>query len=122
MLTLTRPLFGLELRRGSHGLSPEHIDSTYALLTPSVKATILKMYRAVRRPDFEGWDQRYLEAAKKVPVLVLWGEGDPYIPARFAEELGARKVVRVAEAGHWLLVIEPLRVSQEMRAFLGSAA
>ena len=122
MLTMNRLIFGFELRRGSRGLTREHIDSTYALLNPSVKATVLKLYRAVRRPSFEGWEQRYLEAAKKIPVMVLWGEGDPYIPSRFAEAFGARRVIRVAAAGHWLPVVEPARVSQELHSFAASAA
>jgi pimeloyl-ACP methyl ester carboxylesterase len=122
MLAMNRPMFGLELRRGSRGLTREHVDATYALLKPSVKATVLRLYRAVRMASFEGWERRYLEAARRIPVMVLWGEGDPYIPGRFADALGARKVIRVAGAGHWLPVVEPARVSAELRSFVGRAA
>jgi pimeloyl-ACP methyl ester carboxylesterase len=122
MLAMNRPLFGLEARRGSRGLTREHIDSTYALLKPSVKAAVLRLYRAVARTSLEDWERRYLEAAKHIPVMVLWGEGDPYIPARFADAFGARKVIRVEGAGHWLPVVEPARFSAELRSFVGSAA
>ena len=122
MLTMNRLVFGLELRRGSRKLSHEQIDSTYALLTPSVKATVLKLYRAVRQSSFAGWEERYGHAAKKIPVLVLWGEDDPYIPSAFAETFGAQRVVKVPGAGHWLPAVEPTRVSEELLSFLCSAA
>ena len=122
MLTMNRLVFGLELRRGSRKLSHEQIDSTYALLTPSVKATVLKLYRAVSQPSFAGWEERYGHAAKKIPVLVLWGEDDPYIPSAFAETFGAQRVVKVPGAGHWLPAVEPTRVSEELLSFLCSAA
>jgi haloalkane dehalogenase len=122
MLTMNRLMFGLEFRRGSRSLSREHIDATYALITPAVKATVLKLYRAVRRPSFAGWEERYHAAANNIPVLVLWGQGDPYIPEAFAETFAARRVVKIAGAGHWLPVVEPERVAQEFREFVRSAA
>ena len=121
MLTMNRLVFGLELRRGSRDLTREQIDSTYALITPSTKDTVLKLYRAVRQSSFVGWEARYQQAAKKIPVMVLWGEEDPYIPTSFAEALGARRVVKFAGAGHWLPAVEPVRVAEELLAFIGSA-
>ena len=122
MLTMNRPVFGLELRRGSRKLSREHIDATYALLTAPVKQTVLKLYRSVRQPSFAGWEERYRQAAIEIPVLVLWGEGDPYIPAAFADTFCARRVIKVPDAGHWLPAVEPTRVSDELRSFVHGAA
>lgn len=120
MLTMNRLVFGLELRRGSRRLTREHIDATYALLAPPVRRTILKLYRTVRESAFDQWEARYRQAAEKSPVLVLWGEDDPYIPAGFAESFCARQVVRFPGAGHWLPVVEPARVSQELLSFVRS--
>jgi len=122
MIMMNKLVFGLELRRGSRKLTRDQIDRVYALLTPSVKDTVLKLYRAVRQPSFVGWEARYQQAAKEIPVMVLWGEGDPYIPASFADTLGAQQVVKFAGAGHWLPAVAPARVAQELRSFMNSAA
>lgn len=118
MLAMNRFIFGLELRRGSPRLTEEHIDATYALLTPAVKRTVLRLYRAVRRSSFTGWEERYRDTAKSIPVMVLWGGSDPYIPAAMAGSLGARRVVEFQGAGHWLPVVEPARMSRELSSFL----
>lgn len=122
MLTMNRKMFGVEMRRGSRQLTKEHIDATYALLTPSVKRTILNLYRAVHSSSFVGWEDRYQEAAKSVPVMVLWGEGDPYIPNAMVDSFSARKIVKVPGAGHFLPVVEPIRTAREVILFLESAA
>lgn len=122
MFTMNRLVFGLELRRGSRKLTREHIDSTYAAITPPVKEAVLKLYRAVRPSSFAGWEDRYQQAAQKTPVMVLWGEGDPYIPAAMAETFCARRVVRFPGAGHWLPAVEPERVAREIQTFVRSAA
>ena len=122
MLTMNRFGFGLELRRGSPNLTREHIDSTYAVVTPQMKQSVLKLYRAVRQASFAGWEERYLQAAKKIPVLVLWGEGDPYIPAEMAETFGARRIIKFPGAGHWLPAVETERITEEIQSFVQSAA
>jgi pimeloyl-ACP methyl ester carboxylesterase len=122
MLMMNRFGFGLELRRGSRNLTREHIDSTYAVVTPQMKQSVLKLYRAVRQASFAGWEERYLQAAKKIPVLVLWGEGDPYIPAEMAETFGARRIIKFPGAGHWLPAVETERITEEIQSFVQSAA
>jgi pimeloyl-ACP methyl ester carboxylesterase len=122
MVAMNRLVFGLELRRGSRKLTREQIDSTYAMITPSVKDTVLQLYRAVRQTSFIGWEERYQQAAKEVPVMALWGEGDPYIPASFAQTFGAQRVVTFPGAGHWLPAVEPALVVQELRSFISGAA
>lgn len=117
MMLTNRLMFGRELRRGSRGLSAEHIDRTYRAMTASVKRTVLRLYRSVRRESFAGWEEQYQAAARRIPVLVLWGEGDPYIPPALAETFGAKKIVRISGAGHWLPVVEPLRVAAESASF-----
>ena len=55
------------------------------------------------------------------PALVVWGERDPYIPARFADEyaraLGGAEVVKLADAGHWPWLDRPELV-ERVAAFL----
>ena len=56
------------------------------------------------------------------PALVLWGDGDPYIPARFADEtadaLGAATVRHLEDAGHWPWLDRP-DVVDSVADFLG---
>ncbi len=57
------------------------------------------------------------------PALVLWGERDPYIPARFAEAYGAAlpnaEVLTLADAGHWPWLDRPELVERVV-SFLGA--
>jgi pimeloyl-ACP methyl ester carboxylesterase len=50
-------------------------------------------------------------AAVQAPALVLWGEQDPYIPARFgagyAATLGDATLEIVDDAGHWPWIDRP---------------
>ena len=117
---MNRPMFGHELRRGSRQLTADYIANTYGLLTPAVKATVLRLYRAVRQHSFAGWEDRYLAGAKNVPVLVLWGEDDPYIPSEMAEHFNARRIIRYPGSGHWLPVVEARKVATEAAAFFAA--
>jgi pimeloyl-ACP methyl ester carboxylesterase len=61
--------------------------------------------------------------AVTAPALVLWGEHDPYIPARFgtgyAAALGDATLEVVANAGHWPWIDEP-RLSARIVEHLGA--
>lgn len=119
MLTTNKPLFVRELRRGSPRLTKAYLDDAYRAVTPQAKRAVLRLYRAVRRDSIAPWEAGFRRAAAQVPVLVLWGDGDPYIPGEFADRVHARKVVRFAGAGHWVQVVEPRRFADELRAFYG---
>ncbi|MEN8143079.1 MAG: alpha/beta hydrolase [Thermodesulfobacteriota bacterium] len=58
----------------------------------------------------------------KLPVLIIRGDADPYLSAEIAERLhedipGSR-LVRVAEASHFIQVDDPERVNRELLNFL----
>ncbi len=46
-----------------------------------------------------------------MPALVLWGQRDPYIPARFgadyAQALGNAELEEYPDAGHWAWLDRP---------------
>lgn len=117
MAMMNRPVFALELRRGSRALTREHIQRTYAGLTPAVRRCVLRLYRAVSPGALAGWENRYLEHARRIPVIVLWGDGDPYIPDAYARRFGARKVIHYPDAGHWLPVVRPRDFASEVEQF-----
>lgn len=58
----------------------------------------------------------------QVPTTVIWGEADTALLPNLLDGLGAwvprLELVRVAEASHWILHEQPLRVRQEIEAAL----
>lgn len=111
-----------ELRRGSRRLSDARIHRTYDLVTAGTKRMVLRWYRATDPRNFAGWDERLLQLTARVPTLVLWGEHDPYIPARYAERFGTRNVERFASVGHWLPAEAPAAVADRLLRFLHATA
>jgi pimeloyl-ACP methyl ester carboxylesterase len=111
MGTTTRWVFK-QLTRESNakrGPMPEAwIDSVLAHFDEGTQRAILRLYRSS--------PSSVLAAAGAglgtlgVPALVVWGERDPYIPARFAGEyaraLGAQ-LLSLPDAGHWWWLDRP---------------
>jgi pimeloyl-ACP methyl ester carboxylesterase len=65
---------------------------------------ILQLYRGAPEDALAGAGLEL--GALTCPALVVWGEGDRYIPARFAEAYaealgGPAEVLRLPDAGHW---------------------
>lgn len=117
MLT-NRRAFVRELRRGSRKLSLEQINRTYDLMTPEMKRMVLRLYRAIDIKDFRGRENALRNLAASVPSLVLWGDHDPYVPARFAETFGAQKVEHFPDCGHWLPLEAGREIAERLRTFL----
>ncbi|KAL1850248.1 hypothetical protein Plec18167_007353 [Paecilomyces lecythidis] len=73
--------------------------------------------------DIEG---RYAEVGNTIPVKVIWGKEDRWIPADYAVKLGrvigAREVVLVEEAGHLIMFDQPERLATEIGIWLATAA
>ena len=82
----------------------EFIKSIMDHFDHGTQRAILRLYRSAP-PDVlerQGEELPSLHA----PTLVVWGERDPYIPARFADDYaralgGPAEVVRLPDAGHW---------------------
>lgn len=58
----------------------------------SMARLALRLYRAVDPDKFRGWEDALRALAAQVLTIVLWGDHDTYIPARYAERFGAREV------------------------------
>lgn len=69
---------------------------------------------------------RYHEVGNKMPVLVVWGEEDRWIPvetaARLKERLNARDVVLVEGAGHLVMYDQPGKLGVELGWWLNSVS
>lgn len=116
MLTNRRG-FVRELRRGSRKLTLDQINRTYDLMTPDMKRMVLRLYRAIDIKDFRGRENALRNLAASVPSLVLWGDHDPYIPARFAESFGAQKVEHFPDCGHWLPLEAAAEIAERLLPF-----
>jgi pimeloyl-ACP methyl ester carboxylesterase len=85
------------------------------------KRAVLKLYRATA--DLGSLTVQLGAALKPLhlPALVLWGDGDKYLPLHYAQ---AQKDYFDAEVhvmqgcGHWPMIDDPERVQQLVLAFL----
>jgi haloalkane dehalogenase len=108
-----------EMRRGSKGLDLGFVRETLSRLHPAFLRNALALYRATDARSFDGaWQERWKQVARQVPVLVLWGGRDPYLPARHAHDLGGRRVEVLEDCGHWIAVEAPDQVAAALRPFL----
>ncbi len=92
----------------------------YAWDRDGAMRTMINWYRAgYRYPDkLEG------DATVSQPTLIVWGTKDPFVPAALAE-LSAKhctqaQVVKIDNAGHWLLHEEPETTSRQLIDFFRS--
>lgn len=111
VLGLGKALFNSSLRSAGPGLSQEQIDEAYRRFTPEVRQQVLRLYRATDPANFAGWETRMLAVTGQHPTLVLWGQRDPFIAARYADRFGAGKVERFNDVGHWVVVEAADRVA-----------
>jgi pimeloyl-ACP methyl ester carboxylesterase len=122
----SRWMLGRTLRRGavSPGTwSPERVAAVWRYFDQGTQRAILRLHR--------GTDPHWLEDAAPrltgltAPILVLWGEADPWLPAplgeRLAERLPRATFERVGGAGHWPWLDQP-EILDRLHGFLADAA
>ena len=119
MACANRWVFVNEVRRGSRGFPREVAEAAYTRVTPAARRTVLRLYRALDPAVFDPWEPRLLAASAQVPTRVIWGERDPYIPARFAERFGTELVERLPGVGHWPMVERPALVAERIAQAAG---
>jgi pimeloyl-ACP methyl ester carboxylesterase len=85
-------------------MPPPLADTIWPYFDQGTQRAILRLYRTSpeERLQQAGEDLRKITA----PTLVLWGDRDPYIPARFADAYaaalgGETQVEHLTDAGHW---------------------
>lgn len=87
------------------------------LAKSSVRHIMLRYYRALDPKQFAGWQAGLQAMTARVPMLILWGDQDPYIEPRFAERYGAQEVHHFAEYGHWISMQAPQMVAEHLKRF-----
>lgn len=105
-------------------LPPEHVRRMADDFDAGARRAVLRLYRAT--PP-EGLGVTHLApalAALDVPVLVLWGAADRFVPVRFAEEQARVfkrcEVHRFEGCGHWPFLDDPERAAALLGAFLAA--
>ncbi len=123
MLTRRRAV-AWTLRRGSRGELPHaYVDAMAdSFRDPGTRRAMLRFYRAT--PDLGAVTVRDAAALREVnpPTLVIWGGGDPYVPARFApvqrQYFPRAEIVLLPTSGHWPFVDDPDGVANALVPFL----
>lgn len=123
MWLMTRRVLAMELRRGSRKLTPAQMDEIWRA-TPSkmsAKMTILKLYRSADPAALVAWEPQWQALAAKVPVKILWGAHDPYLPRWLADSFHTDDVEIVEGSGHWVPAEAPERLIAALRKMSGAA-
>jgi pimeloyl-ACP methyl ester carboxylesterase len=123
MATTTRPGFRLLLKHGNpRGLPKAFVDQMWSHFDRGTRRAVLRLYRAT--PDVGRLSSaiRQTLSGLSLPVLVIWGKHDPYVPVRYAErqrDVFPRAEVRILEdSGHWPHADNPDAVASALIPFL----
>jgi haloalkane dehalogenase len=122
--SLSREGFATLMNEASSEFDDPALDEYWkAFTTAEGRRGMLELYRSFDLDELKPYQERL--AALGVPALILWGQGDEYIPvdyaSRFAREIPGSKLVLLEGVRHFLFEDEPERCSQEVIDFLQRA-
>jgi haloalkane dehalogenase len=79
------------------------------------KASSLRQFPKMTAPDFfDGYEAMLASITRAIPTTVVWGTNDPYVPDRYADCFGAAEVVKLDGLGHWVALVAPDRLAEEI--------
>ena len=120
----TKPVLRFASRRASAGRGPmaePFVASVAEAFDLGTERAVLRLLRSADPATLAAAGARL--GAVTAPALVLWGEQDPYIPARFgagyAATLGDATLELIPDAGHWPWIDRP-ELSARIVEFLAS--
>lgn len=121
--TTTRAGFRWLLNRSEpRGLPREFVDRMYDQLDRRTRRAVLKLYRATPDPGSLGERLAAALAGHDVPVLVVWGEHDAYLPSSYAQRqrdvFPSADVHVLPASGHWPFADAPETVERLLVDFL----
>ena len=123
MACTTRGLLRLLINREYPRPLPDaFIESSYRNLDAASKRAQLALYRAT--PDVGALTEQLGEVLRprKIPALVVWGEGDRNLPARYAalqsEYFAVADLQVLPDCGHWPFIDEPVKCRALLASFL----
>lgn len=93
------------------GLPREFMDRMYDQYDRRTKKAVLALYRSADDPGAVGAEFAAWMAPRDIPALVIWGEGDSYLPCSYAERqrdaFPSAEVHVLPDSGHWPFVDAP---------------
>ncbi|HNC93734.1 MAG TPA: alpha/beta fold hydrolase [Solirubrobacterales bacterium] len=111
-------------RAEPHGLPRDFVDGMYDNYDRRTRRAVLDIYRDLKKVGKTSKQLIPLLAAADLPCLVVWGAGDPYLPASFADRQRSafpRAQVHILPAsGHWPFIDDPPAVTELLTAFLAT--
>jgi haloalkane dehalogenase len=118
---MTREAFGAALGSMSPGMDDAALDEYFkACADDDRRRAQLELYRSGEFAELRPYEGRL--AALGVPVLLLWGEQDAFVPVvsarRFEAELPDTELVVLDGVGHFLFDDEPGRTTAVVMDFL----
>ena len=120
LATTTRSLLRRTLKKVSPNLPDSYIESSYDLGfgSPSVRKTILRMYRSRTSTDFVGWEDKLLALLEHKPAIVLWGDEDPFIDPAYADRFRGAEIHHFEQHSHWLPLEAPAEYASVLLPWL----
>jgi pimeloyl-ACP methyl ester carboxylesterase len=122
--TATRPAFRTLINRSEPRLPRPFVERMYDHYDRRTRRAVLKLYRATDEPGAP--DPDLVAALRKAdpPALVIWGGGDSYLPASYAERqrdyLPRAEVNVLPDSGHWPFADDPAAVESLLLTFLAA--
>ena len=111
-------------KREPHGLPREFLDGMYDNYDRRTRRAVLDIYRDMKKVGRSSKQLIPLLAAADLPALVVWGAGDPYLPASFADRqrsaFPSASVHILPASGHWPFIDDPPAVSDLLTGFLAT--
>jgi pimeloyl-ACP methyl ester carboxylesterase len=108
------------------GLPREFMDRMYDQYDRRTKQAVLKLYRSADDPGAAGAELAAWMAPRDIPALVIWGQGDSYLPCSYAERqreaFPSAEVHVLPDSGHWPFVDAAETVERLLLGFLGRVA
>jgi len=119
--SFTRESLGALLQSVSTGLTDDALDEYWKTYESDAgRIGVLELYRSgdfTKLAPYEG-----CVAALGVPVLIIWGPNDPFVPValghRFHSELPDSELVMLDDAGHFVWEDAPADTSRALVDFL----
>jgi pimeloyl-ACP methyl ester carboxylesterase len=111
-----------EARPGREPMPDAWLDTVFDHFDQGTQRAILRLYRSSPSDVLTAAGARLQTLT--MPSLVVWGQADPYIPARFArafaQALPDAELLELPDAGHWPWFDRP-DVLDRVADFLGAA-
>jgi pimeloyl-ACP methyl ester carboxylesterase len=124
--TATRGAFRTMISRAEpRGLPRPFVERMFDHYDRRTKRAVLKLYRATDDPGAPAPELVAALKAADPPALVIWGGGDSYLPAGYAERqrefLSRAEVHVLPHSGHWPFADDPAEVERLLVDFLNRA-